>query len=633
MVLGLLHFLLASCIAFFIPGNLFIRKLRMDRISRVALGIVVGFVLWSTAGFILGYLHLRNLLYLYALACVCIYVKTDHGTSLINSPPAKPGLKIWAVIVLGTLIQLASVWANGITTKNGLYFCCGLPDTVTHLALTSELVREFPPNEPGFSGIPLLNYHYLSNLGVADFIRVFGLPPVGTQYQYMTVVFSLLLGLTAIAFAHALRLDRRFTFWLVFLLYFTGDIIFFLPFLSGHGINFTVTTLENASSLWVSPPRFYAIIVLLSGLTLFVHWLKKNGAQTGVLMAIVLGSLIGFKVYVGMFILSGFAVLCPYYIRTKKYSRLAPILLFAAFSAVLYIPVNTNAGGLVFTGFWRFEDFVVQPALGISHLELARRVFLDHGNFPRAYLYDLFFGFLYIFFSAGTLLLGFIQTKDSLRNIPKELTIVLVSGLITTSAAGFFFLQQTGGANSSQFLISIYIVGAIYAAISISRWTAKLPSGFYIVISTIIILLTSTRVVYQTYRGMTRILNRSGVVIDNDALGAYAYIATTEKNSVILTYDDTSIDCLFITIIGNRPTYTCNAGIPGVIEEKILAQRNTVRQTIFFGNNLSAAQKELQANGISYIYLPKDKIRGTNMEKLHLQEVYKSHFTVLYKVL
>ena len=121
----------------------------------------------------------------------------------------------------------------------------------------------------------------------------------------------------------------------------------------------------------------------------------------------------------------------------------------------------------MFTGFWRFEDFVVQPVLGLSRLELARRVFLDHNNIVRALLYDLFFAFLYIFFSAGTLLLGLFQTKRSIQKIPGDFTIVLVAGLISTCIAGFFFIQKTGGANTSQFLISIYIVGAIYSSLAV----------------------------------------------------------------------------------------------------------------------------------------------------------------------
>ncbi len=628
-----LYFIVAAFFAFYVPGNVLIRKLKADLVSEMVLSIVTGFAIWSLAGFLFGYLHLRNFIYVYLVVSLVVWMKSRGYTLLQNIPKFKLSISIIIVILLGTLIQLASVWLNGVVLRGGAYFCCGIPDTITHLSLTSELVRNFPPNEPGFSGIPLTNYHYLSNLGVADLVRTFRLPLVSTQYQYMTVLFSLLLGLSAIALSRALGLGKRFTLWLAFFLYFAGDILFLLPPVFGKAINFSFTTLENASSLWVSPPRFYALVVLLTGLTLFVHWLKKKDLYTGVIMAIVLGTLIGFKVYVGTFVLSGFGVLGIWYVIRKKYSLLLPLVVLCIISAVLYIPVNKGAGGLVFTGFWRFEDFIVQPALGAAKLELARRVFLDHYDFIRAFFYDILFGLFYIVFSTGTLLVGFLQTKSSLQKIPKELAIVLITGLISTCAAGFFFLQTTGGANSSQFLISIYIVGSIYAALAVSSFTKKLPLLPAVIVSVLIITLTSTRVLYETYLQGVHLTHKSGVFIQNDTVRAYTYFSTTPKDSVVIVYNDASMDCLLITFIGERSTYSCTIGMPGVISDRILSLRSSVQEAIFFGKNLTYVEQELKRNAISYLYVPKDSVKNTNIGKLNLQKVYETNAAIIYKVL
>ena len=346
-----LYFFLAVILAFFIPGQLLIRKLKLDLFSEIIVSVITGLALWSLLGFMLGFLRLRNVLYLYLCICFVIWIKQKYYSSLkqifYNTLPPV----LTAIVLLGTLIQLSSIWFNGIQVRNGLYFCCGVPDTITHVALTSELVRRFPPNEPGFSTIPLLNYHYLSNLSVADLARVFKLPLIPTQYQYMTILLSLLLGLSAIALARRLQLGGRVTLWFVFFLYFAGDSIFLLSAIAGNGIQFSLTTLENASTLWISPPRFFSLVILLGGLTLFVQWIKKRDIYSGVLMALVLGSLIGFKVYVGMFVLSGFAFLALYYLFTKQYAKLVPIVLLSCISFLIFIPVNKNAGGVFFTGF------------------------------------------------------------------------------------------------------------------------------------------------------------------------------------------------------------------------------------------------------------------------------------------
>ncbi len=416
----------------------------------------------------------------------------------------------------------------------------------------------------------------------------------------MTVLFSVLLGISAFALAEALYLGRRFTFWLTFFLYFSGDIIFLLPLITGHGINFSLTTLENASNLW-KRPRFYALIVLLSGLTLFVYWLKKKDIYSGLIMGVVLGSIIGFKVYVGLFVLCGFAILGIIYFLNKKYSAIIPILLIFVVSGILYTLVNRDAGGLVFSGFWRFEDFVVQPSLGLSHLELARRSLFEQYDVIRASLYDVLFGFLYIFFSTGTLLMGLLQTRGSLQRIPKDFITLLVGGLLCTGISGFFFLQQTGGANSSQFLISIYIVGTIFAALSVSWWLNKFPRLIALTAAIVIILLTSARTVYATYRQMERTITREGLLIPNDILQAYIYFSGTKQGSVIMVYDDTNLDCLLITIFGNRPTYTCTAGLPGVISDELLLQRYDIKNNIFFGNNLDQRLKRIDIHPTEFL--------------------------------
>lgn len=628
-----LYFFLAWTLAFIIPGHLLIRKLKLDPLSEVIVSMVTGFVVWSLLGFFLGFLHLRNLIYPYLLVCLWVWIKQKNYVPLKHLFQIKIHFGIAAIILIGTLIQLSSIWPSGIQEKDGWYFCCGIPDTIAHLALTNELVSRFPPNNPGFSNIPLANYHYLSNLAVADLIRVFRLPLIPTQYQYMTVVISILLGLTAIALAKSLQLCKQFMLWFLFFLYFCGDIIFLLPLISGKGVQFSLTTLENASTLWISPPRFYSLVILLTGLTLFVHWLKKKDVYTGVIMAMVLGSLIGFKVYVGMFVVSGFAFLALYYIVTKKYSSLLPIILMYLLSFTLWMLVNKDAGGLAFTGFWRFEDFIVQPVLGLSHLELARRVFLENYDMLRAFLYDLFFAFLYIVFSSGTVLLGFFQTKRSMQKIPRGFTIVLVTGLISTCIAGFFFLQKTGGANSSQFLISIYIVGAIYASLAISWWTRRLAPRILLIVSIAVILFTSTRVIHDTYDRVQRIINLNGVFISNGLWNTYRYFATTHKESVVLVYDDSTPDCLFITFIGARATYTCMSGLYGAIKDVSLTERSKVRRVILYGKDLSIARGKLLANNISYIFIPKEKVKETNIENMNLPLVYETDHIAIYKTL
>jgi len=87
--------------------------------------------------------------------------------------------------------------------------CLILPN-LFDLSLITALIKHFPPFEPGMFGVAVHNYHYWSNLVVAELIMVFGLPLMATDYQYLTIVISLWLGLTAIVFTKLVKLDKKY---------------------------------------------------------------------------------------------------------------------------------------------------------------------------------------------------------------------------------------------------------------------------------------------------------------------------------------------------------------------------------------------------------------------------------------
>jgi hypothetical protein len=556
-----------------------------------------------------------------------------YGKSFLRRPSfAKPDIVLSVLILVGTFLQLSAIWLNGIVLSNGLVLCCGLPDTVYHLALNSELVTQFPPHEPGISGMALQNYHYLSNLAVADLVRVFNLPLIATSYQYMSVLFSLLLGLSALVLANLLQFTRAGKIWLLFLLFFYGDIIFLLSFLNGKGINFLYTTLENAQSLWISPPRFYAIVVFLAGLSLFTLWLKKKDVFTGIIMAVVFASLIGLKIYIGAIMLAGLGVLGVIFLVKKEYKMLLPIFLFYLVSVALFLPANSNAGGLYFSGFWRFEDFIVQPSLGLSSMELARQVYYQHNNFIRVWLYDLYFGLLYIIFSAGVLTLGFFQTKDSLKSLSAHFTITLSVGLLATCATGFFFLQKTGGSNSGQFLNSIYIIGVIYAALGIAWWLAKLPRKAVFVVGGVLLVLASTRVIHDSSIRIVSLLKITGPSVDNNTIDALKYFSKSKDNNTVLMYEEISFECLLLRIVSSSSAYACALGAPGDRGVN-LEERIAVRKMILYGEDVAKSRQTLKANKISYIYMPTTEVKASNVERLNLQKTYENKNVVIYKVL
>ncbi len=633
-----LYFFVTVFLAFYIPGNFFLKKLNLTPFQKIILSTVTGIALWGWQGFVFGFLGIRWMTYIYLFIFLILWIKSGE---IKRIPGAFKKIKIkqldfllLALILVGTLLQLTSVFFVGITTTNGISFCCTPPDSLYHIALTNELIKQVPPSEPGMAGVIVHNYHYMSNLVSADLIRVFNLPLISTQYQYLTLLLSLLLGLAPVAFGQLLKMKKSFLRFLVFFIYFSGDITFVLTFLNKGGFNFNVPTLENSLWLWVSPPRVFAAVVFFAGMSLLYLWIREKKFILGILTAFVFASLVSFKIYDGIFMASGVAALFIYFLIKRQFRMIIPLLLTGILSLILYLPVNANSGGLVFTGGWRFENFISQPHLNLVHFEMAREIYASHHNWFGVARFEIFFALLYIIFVFGTLLFGIFQTRKSLAYFPREINIFLIPAIIISTILGFFFIQTSGGANSSQFLITTEIVGSIYTALACGYWIDKLNNTLKYIAIVIVVLLTIPRVLDTAHVYISQIYaNTPNIFVDTKQLQALTYIKNNSpKNAVILAdnlkrpqvfvYDKKLQKRIAIPVYDPR-TWTGNFSyylsflsdrslyIDGDANTNSIVQshgvntdkRIQIQKIILANRNSSQVNDMLHQNNIGYIYL------------------------------
>ena len=113
---------------------------------------------------------------------------------------------LFIIFALGIFGQVQQFLITGFRFSDGIHiFTAASDDAFWHTSLIAQLVRRFPPFEPGLVNVGVHNYHYWSNLVVAELIRVFGLPILATQFQYMYLLVSFLLGGIAYVLARALK--------------------------------------------------------------------------------------------------------------------------------------------------------------------------------------------------------------------------------------------------------------------------------------------------------------------------------------------------------------------------------------------------------------------------------------------
>src|ERR1035437_3735148 len=204
IILFLIYFIFASFLAFYIPGRVILGEQKnLSALGIFAVSYVIGIVFWGWQGYLFGFLQLRNLSYLYLLVFLGLFIFRKYYSFKI--PKANSKKFDWLTIlmaVVGITAQIIPFMRNGQILNQGLFVSNNnAVDHVWHVTLVGELVRRFPPNEPGMYGIPLLNYHFWFNLVTADLIRVFHLPLFETQFIGMYTLVPILLALIVCALA------------------------------------------------------------------------------------------------------------------------------------------------------------------------------------------------------------------------------------------------------------------------------------------------------------------------------------------------------------------------------------------------------------------------------------------------
>lgn len=638
-----LYFAIVIFLSFSVPGVVLLERYKLGKFQAFVLGTMLGLVLWIWQGFIFGYLGLRFMTYVYVFSFFLVWVykiarkrKTIFKVKKINIQHILNNKWILIVIFLGVLMQVSAVWFTGVLVSTGVYFCCGnISDSLYHIALTNQIVKTIPPYEPGMYGIIVHNYHYLSSLVVAELIRVYKLPLVATDYQFMSLFISLFLGLTAVSFSKSLNLSRNFLLWLLFFLYFGGDFIYVFLLILGKGLSFSMGSLEDGSIFLVNLPRAYAVTVLFSILSMLVLWIKKRRVFEGVLIGLMISVLIGLKVYVGIFALVGIVFLTVYFIFKKEWVILPIFITSILGSLVFYLPVNSGAGGIYYTGFWLFENFISQPQFGLIRMELARTIYQQHNNVLRLIEYEGIYILIYVFCIFGSKIIAFFQTKKSLSQIPLPIHIFLISGLVSSCILGFFYQQNSGGSNSFNFTVNVFILISIYAALAISFWLNRLIKPVAIVLAMGIILITVPRVMNQFYANAKWVIGQKGFFVANNQLDLLSALnKISEKNSLVLVHSDFSEQeptTPLISFITDRPMFLSGEGI--LVSHNIpIAKRAGIKKTIFKSANDLRVGMAIRNENIQYILLPKGVDIVSTRSAEYLQIIKENKYGRLIKV-
>ena len=197
-------FCLLTVIIFYSLGFLVLRLLKVitDDINEVILAYALGIVVFVLLAIGLGFFNVRFLMLPITLGILIynlvVYIKVflTRFRGLFRFRYLLP------IILLGVVIQGLINFPSGYSYNGELLFWSSQGhDGLWHVALMEEFKKGFPPQNPIYSGDILVNYHYLGDVLMGEFYRIFGFfSALDLYFRFFPVLFAFLMNLAAFCF-------------------------------------------------------------------------------------------------------------------------------------------------------------------------------------------------------------------------------------------------------------------------------------------------------------------------------------------------------------------------------------------------------------------------------------------------
>lgn len=647
----LLLFLLVLLPTIFAPGYLLLSKLKikLSNLERISLSLSVGIVFFTFISFIFSHLHLRFLVFpIFLLIFIYFLLRYRFKRKEIRKiwrPELLPAL----VIGFASLIQFALMYKSGTPYQGGLAFW-GVHgyDGIWHASLISELARHFPPQNPGFAGEALRNYHFLTDLFMAQLHNFSRVPILDLYFRFIPLFLTVLLNLLIFVFAQRWSKNKNVACWVVFFASIVGS-FGYLPQLIGHGSNNWETAFWGVqpASAFLNPPFALSLIILMAGLFLLSQELKKQSKKFFLTISLVFGILIGFKVYAGLIVLATLLFLGIWQLfRKGQKSVLAIFFLSLMFGLLFYLPAGRDTTGfMVFEPWWFIKTMVQAPdRLNWPALELRRQTYVLLNDFISLGLLQ---AFVFSIFLIGNLGIRFIGFPSFVKRIFKGDLIdrFLILASLVAFVPPIFFVQKAVPWNSIQFLYYFIFLFSFFAALSFHWMLVKarfLIFKLIMVITLVILALPSTLKTIYWFNAPTpttfleageleglRFLRANSE--DEEIILTYPFVASIQKSFKEPPVPMTYYNSPYVAFFTGRRVFLEDQNAATILGYDLEGRLSPVKE-FFATDNPLQARDFLLKNKISYLYLVGNQDLVADKQVVGLTEIFDNQKVRIFSV-
>ncbi len=655
-----LYFIGAFILSIIIPGYILQRYVPIKSFSiQLLISCSVGIGMWALQGYVFGYLGFRFLTYVYLVVFLILFLKQKKEFTLKLSKLKKDLQKIdkiaLLIIIFGVILQTFPTFASGMLYVDGVrFFHVNATDGILHLGYIQSMAQSFPPQEPGINS-PLVNYHYWSDLVIAEFARIWHLPVMHLFFQYFVPVISLTTGLSVYALMRTWGGSKNVARWALFLLFFSGDATYLLMYILHQQIAFNAPSIDNGILQFMNMPHAMAKMVFISALIPLYEWIKTKDIRYGVLSVGILSVLVGFKVYYGIFAAIGLVCMGAYlifesifhtYKKTgvlqgfilglwqQKYMILL-LIVFGVIGVIIYFPANKASGGLFYSPLEWPKLFLGAGALNFEDWWLRRQVYEQAHNLTAVVFYDSIAIVITLIAVYGTRLLGLLPSKELARKLGPEMLSFFIPTVLIFNILGLYTLQKSGLFNVYNFFVVSSIILSFFASFWLSR--IQKIKIFGAIFCLIFILLTIPRIYYEGRELFIQYTaeQKTSDIVPNSELEVFEYLKqNTNKNSIVQTHiknpwDQVTPYSVFFT---DRNSYLTGTRLLETHNQPV-KERKEQLETLFATQSSKDFSQLMTQLNIDYIIVKKsgDQALLFKIEKPFLQIEFENNEYIVVK--
>lgn len=555
-------------------------------------------------------------------------------------------LSIIAIILMGIIFQNVALWKSAQIYKYGIGYWGPLArDGIWHESLVAELVKHIPPNNPGFAGTKLINYHYFYDLVVAIIVKTSNIDSRFLIYVFFPILFSVLLGIGTYLLAKRLFKNRLAIILTLFLTYFGSSFGWVIDVLRAREIGGESAFWANQPvSMNINPPFAISLIMVIFILLLIDKYIKSPGKLLGLVIGVLSGVLIGFKVYAGIIVIGAVAALClKKALFDKKYS-LIPVLMVSVGVAVLVMAFTgafSSAGLLEVSPLWLVNTMIdAGDRVGIPSFTAKRFAYQGSGRWIQFIILEVICIFIFIVGNLGTRILSFVS--GGWKYFIKDMNFLLLALCAVSLLPVFIFIQKGNPWNIVQFFYYFLFFTALLSGAAIdnfSKFVSKKMLYIFLIIFFVITPISSI----ATFRSW--LYPNPVAYLSKSEMAALEFLQKQDPGIVLKHYFDGSYRDKFKDPYP-LAVYADNAYVSAYSRKEVFLE-DTEQQIIlntayqgrlkemekFFSDKTTEwSNSFLKSNNISYLYLPKIYSLPAAEREYKMDKIFENEEVNIYKV-